>query len=140
MEDIPMVNDRQIRELLISRARQAADQAYVHYSHYPVGAAAYFSSGRVYTGCNVENASYGLTICAERNAIFQAVAQGERSLVSIAVYIPQDAFPAPCGACRQVMREFALNCSVVLVNSRGEFKVTDLEYLLPDSFGPEHLR
>ncbi|HWQ89401.1 MAG TPA: cytidine deaminase [Desulfitobacteriaceae bacterium] len=137
--DISRVNDKQIRQELISQARQAADQAYVPYSHYPVGAAVCFSSGKIYSGCNVENASYGLTICAERNAIFQAAAQGERCLVSMAIFIPQEDFPAPCGACRQVMREFARNCSVILVNGQGATKVTDLAHLLPDSFGPEHL-
>lgn len=139
MIDIPKVSENQIRQEIISQARQAIKQAYVPYSHYPVGAAAYFSSGRIYTGCNVENASYGLTICAERNAIFQAIAKGERQLVSLAIYVPRGIFPSPCGACRQVMREFASDCSVILINEQGETKVTKLSQLLPDSFGPDHL-
>lgn len=134
-----MLDISKIRNELISRARQACGQAYVPYSHYPVGAAAYFSSGKIYTGCNVENASYGMTICAERNAIFQAIAKGERQLESIAIYVSRGVFPSPCGACRQVMREFALDCSVILINEQGETKVTTLSQLLPDSFGPEHL-
>jgi cytidine deaminase len=134
--DIPEVK---IIQELINQARQVSDCAYVPYSHFPVGAAAYFSSGKIYTGCNVENASYGLTICAERNAIFQAAAQGERQLVSVAIYIPQEAFATPCGACRQVMREFASDCSVILINKQGVTKVLKLAQLLPDSFGPGHL-
>ncbi|MHB8125623.1 MAG: cytidine deaminase [Desulfitobacteriaceae bacterium] len=137
--DIPKVRKNQIRDELISQARQVSEQAYVPYSHYPVGAAASFSSGKIYTGCNVENASYGLTICAERNAIFQAIAKGERQLENIAIYVPRGIFPSPCGACRQVMREFALDCSIILINELGETKVTKLSQLLPDSFGPEHL-
>lgn len=129
----------QMRAELIRQARKASERAYAPYSHYPVGAAAYFSSGKIYTGCNVENASYGLTICAERNAIFQAIAEGERQLISIAIYVPTEVFPSPCGACRQVMREFALDCSVILINQQGETKETKLSQLLPDSFGPEFL-
>ena len=124
---------------LINHAQAAYQQAYVPYSHYPVGAAALFSSGKVYSGCNVENASYGLTVCAERNAIFQAVAQGERELKGIAIAVPTEEFPSPCGACRQVIREFAVDCPVVLVNGQGMTRVTSLKVLLPESFGPEFL-
>ncbi len=126
-------------EELIRRAREVYKEAYVPYSHYPVGAAALFSSRRIYSGCNVENASYGLTVCAERNAIFQAVAQGQRVLQGIAIAVPGDGFPAPCGACRQVMREFTEDCPVILVNGRGETKETSLKALLPNAFGPEFL-
>ncbi|WP_407307220.1 cytidine deaminase [Desulfosporosinus sp. SB140] len=129
----------EVREELISRAVAAYQQAYVPYSHYPVGAAALFSSGKMYSGCNVENASYGLTICAERNAIFQAVSFGERSLEVIVVAVPTDEFPSPCGACRQVIREFAADCLVILVNGRREIRWTTLKRLLPESFGPEFL-
>ncbi|MHB1650974.1 MAG: cytidine deaminase [Desulfitobacteriaceae bacterium] len=124
---------------LIERAREAYRYAYVPYSHYSVGAAALFSSGRVFSGCNVENASFGLTVCAERNAIFQAAAQGERVLEGIAIAVPGEDFPSPCGACRQVMREFAQDCPVILINGKGSVKVTSLKNLLPDSFGPEFL-
>ncbi|MDQ7092294.1 cytidine deaminase [Desulfosporosinus sp. PR] len=129
----------ELREDLISRAVAAYRQAYVPYSHYPVGAAALFSSGEIYSGCNVENASYGLTVCAERNALFQAVSLGERTLQAIAIAVPTDEFPSPCGACRQVMREFALDCLIILVNGCGETRWTTLETLLPQSFGPEFL-
>lgn len=124
---------------LINQAQAAYQQAYVPYSHYPVGAAVLFSSGRIYSGCNVENASYGLTVCAERNAIFQAIAQGERELKGIAIAVPTEAFPTPCGACRQVIREFAVDCPVILINGSGKTKVTSLRTLLPDAFGPEFL-
>jgi len=124
---------------LINQAQSAYRQAYVPYSHYPVGAAVLFSSGRIYSGCNVENASYGLTVCAERNAIFRGVAQGERELKGIAIAVPTEGFPSPCGACRQVIREFAVDCPVILVNGQGETKVTRLKTLLPDAFGPEDL-
>ena len=124
---------------LINQAQAAYREAYVPYSHYPVGSAVLFSSGEIYCGCNVENASYGLTICAERNAIFRAVAQGERNLQGIAIAIPADGFPSPCGACRQVIREFAIDCPVILINGSGQTRLTSLKKLLPDSFGPEFL-
>lgn len=122
---------------LVKRAQEVYLQAYVPYSNYPVGSAVLFSSGKIYGGCNVENASYGLTVCAERNAIFQAVAQGERELKGIAIAVPTEAFPSPCGACRQVIREFAVDCPVILINGSGQTRLTSLKKLLPESFGPE---
>ncbi|WP_083236710.1 cytidine deaminase [Desulfosporosinus sp. BG] len=131
--------ETQVLQELIDQAQAAYRQAYVPYSHYPVGAAALFASGVIYGGCNVENASYGLTVCAERNAIFQAVAHGERELKGIAIAVPTDVFPSPCGACRQVIREFAVDCPVILINGKGKTKVTRLKTLLPDAFGPEFM-
>lgn len=131
--------EAQVLQELTAQAQAAYGQAYVPYSNYPVGAAALFSSGMIYSGCNVENASYGLTICAERNAIFKAVAQGERELKGIAVAVPTDIFPSPCGACRQVIREFAVDCPVILINGQGQTVVTSLKTLLPQAFGPEFL-
>jgi len=124
---------------LINQAQSAYRHAYVPYSHYPVGSAVLFSSGKIYSGCNVENASYGLTVCAERNAIFKAVTQGERQLMGIAIAVPTEEYPSPCGACRQVVREFAVDCPVILVNGTGQTRLTRLKTLLPDSFGPEFL-
>lgn len=124
---------------LINQAQSAYRQAYVPYSHYPVGSAVLFFSGKIYSGCNVENVSYGLTVCAERNAIFQAVAQGERKLKGIAIAVPTEGFPSPCGACRQVIREFAVDCPVILINGTGQTRLTRLKTLLPESFGPEFL-
>lgn len=124
---------------LIRLAREAYEKAYVPYSHYPVGAASLWAAGKNYAGCNVENASYGLTVCAERNSVFQAVAHGERKLKAVAIAVPTAAFPSPCGACRQVLREFAVDCLILLVNGQGQTQVTRLQTLLPDSFGPEFL-
>ncbi|WP_427854253.1 cytidine deaminase [Desulfosporosinus orientis] len=135
-KEIEGLDQKSILEL-IEQAKTVYEQAYAPYSHYPVGAAAVFSSGKIYSGCNVENASYGLTVCAERNAIFQAVAQGERELKGVAIAVPGDGFPSPCGACRQVIREFAADCPVILVNGRGEVRLTSLNVLLPEGFGPE---
>jgi len=134
-----IVLEKEEMQELIKQAQAAYRQAYVPYSHYPVGSAALFSSGEIYSGCNVENASYGLTVCAERNAIFQAVAQGERELKAIAIAVPTDSFPSPCGACRQVIREFAVDCPVILINGSGQTRMTSLMILLPDAFGPEFL-
>ena len=93
---------------LLRHALEARQNAYAPYSHYTVGAAVLTDSGRIYTGCNVENASYGLTCCAERNAIFKAVGSGERKLLAVAVTGPEGGEMAmPCGACRQVLSEFA---------------------------------
>lgn len=126
----------EVKQEMIRLAQGAYYKAYVPYSHYPVGAAALFSSGKIFSGCNVENVSYGLTICAERNAIFQAVAHGELELKGIAIAVPTGKFPSPCGACRQVIHEFAVDCPVILINGLGEIRETSLKTLLPDAFGP----
>ena len=128
----------QIREL-VQLAQDAYKNAYVPYSHYPVGATTLWGSGRMVSGCNIENASFGLTICAERNAIFHAAYHGERELKAVAIAVPTEVFPSPCGACRQVLREFAKDCLVILVNGKGQTKTTSLKALLPESFGPEFL-
>ena len=132
------IKSEQIQNL-IKKAQEAYANAYVPYSHYPVGAAVLFRSGKEYTGANIENASFGLTICAERNAIFHAAAEGERAIECVVVAVPTEDFPSPCGACRQVIREFAQDCPVILVNRLGKTKVTSLRELLPESFGPEYL-
>lgn len=138
LELLQGVSPDQIQEL--SRlAQEAYKNAYVPYSHYPVGAATLWGSGRTVSGCNVENASYGLTICAERNSIFHAASHGERELRAVAIAVPTEAFPSPCGACRQVLREFTQECLVILVNGKGQTKTTSLKALLPESFGPEFL-
>ncbi|MGE5653909.1 MAG: cytidine deaminase [Bacillota bacterium] len=124
---------------LVERAMEAQQLAYVPYSHYRVGAALLTCSGKVYTGCNIENASYGLTICAERTALFKAVSEGERDFASIAVVVDGEAFASPCGACRQVLAEFAPNMRCILANGRGEHKVTTVADLLPDGFGASNM-
>ena len=120
---------------LIERAMEMAKMAYAPYSHFRVGAAVLAESGKVYGGANVENASYGATVCAERSAIFAAVNAGERKLEAIAVTA------TPCGVCRQVMREFCdpKAFKVIVAKSADDYKAFTLEELLPESFGPEHL-
>ena len=127
---------------LAAKALAARAAAYAPYSRFRVGAAVLAASGRVYAGANVENASYGATVCAERSAIFAAVNAGERRLAALAVAGGPDAgvadFCPPCGICRQVMREFAdpLAFKVVLVRTTDDIKVLTLDELLPMSFGP----
>jgi cytidine deaminase len=127
-------------EALIVAARHAADKAYAPYSRFSVGAAVLAPSGRVYAGCNAENASYGLSICAQRNAAFQAIAAGERAIVAVVVYTPTAVPTAPCRACRQVIGEFGLNARVLCVCDGPECIETTLDALLPASFGPHSLR
>jgi len=129
----------EVKAELVRQAQEAYKNAYVPYSNYPVGAAVLWESGRIVSGCNIENASYGLTCCAERNTIFHGAGLGERRIKAVAVAVPTEAFPSPCGACRQVIREFARDCLIILVNGKGETRLTSLGELLPDSFGPEFL-
>ncbi len=127
-----------MRQRLIDEAMQAREQAYVPYSHYPVGAALLTTSGAVYTGCNIEIASYGATVCGERTAAFKAVSEGERDFVAVAVVTSNGA--APCGICRQVLYEFGPEMIVIMVDTDGqvawEGSLTDL---LPHGFGPKKL-
>jgi cytidine deaminase len=126
-------------DLLRSRAVEAALRAYSPYSKFRVGAALRCPGGAIYSGCNVENASYGLTICAERNAVFQMVAAGERKLDVIVIYTPTATPTAPCGACRQVLNEFNPDVEVISVcDGPGEIRCT-LRELLPGAFGPANL-
>jgi len=125
-------------EELILAARSNRQNAYVPYSKFKVGAAVLTSGGKIYTGCNVENASYGLCNCAERTAIFKAVSEGERDLVAIAVVADTAEPVAPCGACRQVMAEFSIK-KIIMCNLHGQQYIATLEELLPYSFGKKHL-
>ncbi len=128
------------REALQEAAQGASEAAYCPYSGLRVGAAALGESGRVYAGCNVENASYGLTVCAERNAVFQAVAAGERRVRALAVYTPTVKPTPPCGACRQVIAEFAPpECEILCFSDGEELLRFTLAELLPHAFGGEHL-
>jgi cytidine deaminase len=124
----------EVRKLeLIKTAQAASRNAYSPYSGFKVGAAILTANGKIYSGCNVENASYSMTICAERNAVFQAVAEGEKAIIAVAVYADSElAFP-PCGACRQVLAEFAEDMAIFVAN-RNEVKETSLAELLPDKF------
>jgi len=122
---------------LIELARKARKKAYTPYSHYKVGAALLGKSGKVYTGCNVENASYSHTVCAERTAVLKAVSEGETAFEAIAVVTKNGG--SPCGACRQVLSEFAPELTVYIADKNGEYRTTNLKKLLPDSFTPAHL-
>ncbi|MEF3694011.1 MAG: cytidine deaminase [Candidatus Cloacimonadota bacterium] len=120
-------------QVLLELAKAASLKAYAPYSGYKVGSALRTGDGTVFSGANVENASYSLTICAERNAIFSAVFEGHKDILEIAIYVDTDlAFP-PCGACRQVMAEFNPKMKVIFAN-RNEIIVTDLGELLPGHF------
>ena len=124
---------------LEKNARAAADASYSPYSEFPVGAAIVCGSGKVFTGCNVENASYGLCNCAERTAIFSAAATGERVVHAVVVYTPTPTPSSPCGACRQVINEFGPDALVISVCDGPGRIETPLSALLPDAFGPRNL-
>ncbi len=122
---------------LIALALEARSRAYAPYSGYAVGAALLAASGEAYTGCNVENASYGLTICAERAAVSRAVCAGEREFEAIAVVTENGG--SPCGACRQVLAEFSPDMRVLVADARGNHHTFALAELLPAHFGPSKL-
>ncbi len=119
---------------LILAAKKAREKAYVPYSRFPVGAALMTEDGTLYTGCNVENASYGLSNCAERTAVFKAVSDGHRRFAAIAVVADTEGPVSPCGACRQVLSEFAPGARVLLTNLKGEILETTVAELLPGAF------
>jgi cytidine deaminase len=126
------------KQSLVDLANIARQRAYVPYSHYPVGAALRSSTGRIFTGVNVENAAYPQTMCAERVAMFKAVSEGEKEFEVITVVT--DNAGSPCGGCRQVMAEFGLDTIVILADGTGRIvKETTVRELLPDAFTPEHL-
>ncbi len=121
------------------RARTAAGSSYSPYSRFPVGAAVLTADGRVFGGTNVENASYGLSICAERSALFQAVAAGSRRVRAVVVWVPSGKPVPPCGACRQVLYEFGPTAIISSVSPSGSRETWRMEELLPQPFGPSRL-
>ena len=125
------------REALVAAAQEARQRAYAPYSKYTVGAALLASSGNVITGCNVENAVYPATICAERVAVTKAVSEGTTEFVAIAVATRNGG--TPCGICRQVIHEFAPHAVVLMVDDDGTVVERTLDDLLPDAFGPQDL-
>lgn len=128
------------RESLVSAARRARERAYAPYSNFAVGAAVLYEDGSVVTGCNCENASYGLACCAERVALFRGVAEGKKGVRAIAVVVDSPEPGAPCGACRQVIYEFGPDALVLMANvGQKGFDSMTIRDLLPRAFGPEAL-
>lgn len=123
---------------LIEKAKEAARNSYSPYSRFKVGAALITKSGKIYSGTNVENASYGLANCAERTAVFKAVSEGEREITAIAVFTDTKKLTPPCGACRQVLSEFAKDMNVFVSNGKDK-KAYKLSDLLPEAFSPHNL-
>jgi len=135
--EFPMTLTSSEQDELLHLAALARQSAYVPYSHFAVGAALRAEDGRVFTGCNVENASFGLTICAERNAVAHAVAEGTRRFDAIAVVTENGV--TPCGACRQVLAEFGPAMTVIVADEAGRRRVYTIGDLLPDAFTPDQL-
>lgn len=132
-----MLNE-EVAHDLVRQAIAARRLAYVPYSNFPVGAAVLTRSGKIFTGCNVENASYGLTVCAERVAIWKAISEGETEFAALAV--ATNIGGSPCGACRQVMAEFAPDMPVLIADLSGQATATSVAELLPLAFTPQHLQ
>jgi cytidine deaminase len=127
------------KDALLAAARAVRENAVATFSKFRVGAALHAKSGKVYTGCNVENASYGLTICAERVAIFKALSEGERSFDAIAVVTDAEKLTPPCGACRQIIWEFCGDAEVILGNLKGATEVHRMAALFPKPFDISNL-
>jgi cytidine deaminase len=124
---------------LLAAALAARQHAHAPYSHFAVGAALEDSTGRIHTGCNVENATYGLTVCAERVAVFKAISEGVRKFRRIAVAADTDNLTPPCGACRQILWEFCGDIEVTLVNPRGKSETLRMKELFPRAFDASFL-
>jgi cytidine deaminase len=124
---------------LIGAASKVRENAHAKFSNFKVGAAVRTASGKVFTGCNIENATYGLTLCAERVAIFKAVSEGERRFDAIAVVTDTETLTSPCGACRQIIWEFCGDVPVVLANLQGKTEVVRMSQLFPKPFDSSNL-
>jgi cytidine deaminase len=124
---------------LIEAARLARENAHAPYSHFRVGAAVEDETGRIFTGCNVENATYGLTLCAERVAVFKGISEGAKRFTRIAVVADTDRLTPPCGACRQILWEFCGDAELTLSNLQGETETMRLSILLPRAFDASYL-
>jgi cytidine deaminase len=127
------------KDLLIEAAKQARENAHAAYSNFRVGAALRSTSGRIFGGCNVENATYGLTMCAERVAIFKAISEGERGFSAIAVVTDTEVLTPPCGACRQLIWEFCGDIPVSMANLKGKIEVMQMKELFPRPFDDSNL-
>ncbi len=126
-----------VNKELFAIAKEVAQKAYAPYSHFRVGAALLTDTGNIYQGCNVENASYGLSMCAERNAIFNMVSNGDNKIVEIAIYVDSDKIFPPCGACRQVLAEFGQDIAIYYGND-DKIVETSLKEILPHTFRLHH--
>jgi len=126
-------------DALISAAKEARENAHAPFSNFKVGAALRTPSGKIFGGCNVENATYGLTVCAERVAIFKAISEGERRFDAIAVVTDTDALTPPCGACRQLIWEFCGDVPVILSNLKGKTEIITMRTLFPRPFDSSNL-
>ena len=126
-------------EALITAAAQSRENAHAAYSNFRVGAALRATSGRIFGGCNVENATYGLTVCAERVAIFKAISEGERGFDAIAVVTDVESLTPPCGACRQLIWEFCGDVPVILANLKGKIEIILMRELFPKPFDSSSL-
>jgi cytidine deaminase len=133
-----ILNNKEYVNILFKEALKVRENAYVPYSKFKVGAAILTEKGNIYTGCNVENSSFGLTVCAERNAVFKAVSNGEKNFRCMVVVADTKEPVSPCGACRQVVSEFG-DFEIILSNLNGDFKYTSVKELLPYNFSEEHL-
>lgn len=122
------------RKNLIGAASKAREHAHAPYSHFRVGAALRANSGRIFTGCNIENSTFGLTLCAERVAVFKALSEGERGFDAVAVVADTERLTPPCGACRQILWEFCRDAEVILSNLGGQMTVRRMSELFPDAF------
>jgi len=127
-------------ENLIESAKQARQRAFAPYSNFKVGAAVRTKSGKIFTGCNVESASYGLTVCAERVAIWKAVSEGETEFEQIAVVADTEELTPPCGACRQIIWEFCGDVPVTFANLKGKTETVPMKELLPRAFDTKFLK
>jgi len=126
-------------EALIAAARKSRENAHAAYSNFRVGAALRATSGRIFGGCNIENATYGLTVCAERVAIFKAISEGERGFDAVAVVTDADSLTPPCGACRQLLWEFCGDVPVILANYKGKTETEAMRDLFPKPFDASNL-
>ncbi len=132
--------DREVKDKLIAKAREVRKNAYVPYSKFPIGAAILTEDNKVFTGCNIENAAYGLTNCAERTAIYKAIATGYRKFKAIAIIADTEKPITPCGSCRQVLLEFGTNIKVIMTNFNGDEEIKTISELLPSSFSREDIK
>jgi len=130
----------QMEPQLVSAAREVRERAYAPFSNFRVGAAVETADGRIYSGCNIESASYGLTVCAERVAIWKAISEGEKNLTRIAVVVDTEELTPPCGVCRQIIWEFCGDVPVTLANLHGKAETVQMKELLPRAFDSKFLK